>query len=192
MSEGLVYSYEIYNWDERWETGILLQENEDWILLANIPTEYLIDGYKLIVKKHVSYRYREESEKAHERYFRLKGIPTPTTPEGFCIQKSVIEMLTWIEQKYSFFEFKDYDEYESFVGRLRNVQIDEGIFTIDYLFNDGTLDTEYETEFFQDEISVIYFDTYYLRAVTFLYQENIKGRPAEITMPIRKKRINRK
>ncbi|MCS7076437.1 MAG: hypothetical protein NZ455_07000 [Bacteroidia bacterium] len=191
MNDLIIYSFEIQNWDERWETGILLQENENWVLLANIPTEYIIDGYKLIAKEHISYKYREDNEKSHEKFFKLKNIHIPRLPQGFVFQPTAIQMLSWIEQRYSFFEFKDYDEYEGFVGRLKTIQHPEGIFTIDYLFNDGTLDTEYETEFFQDEVSVIYFDTYYLRAVTFLYQENSKGKPAEITS-LKKKRINRK
>lgn len=187
VNEHLVYSFEMESWEERWETGIILQENEQWILLANIPSDYIIDGYKLIVKKHVAYRYREDNEKAHEKYFKLKNIPIPPVPDNFVFHQDVIETLLWIEQKYSFFEFKDYDEYENFTGRIKSVQKEEGAFCIDYLFNDGTIDTEYETEFYTEDISVICFDTHYLRAVTFLYQENMRGKPAEIFNPKKRK-----
>jgi hypothetical protein len=192
VSEHLVYSFEMESWEERWETGILLQENEQWVLLANIPSDYIIDGYKLIVKKHIAYKYREDNEKAHEKYFKLKNIPVPPIPDGFAFHNDIIETLLWIEKKYLFFEFKDYDEYENFTGRFRSIiSEEEGSFTIDYLFNDGTIDTEYETEFFAEDVSIICFDTHYLHAITFLYQENLKGKPAEIIQTKRKK-MNRK
>lgn len=191
MGEHWVYSFEIDNWEERWETGIILQENEQWVLLANIPADYIIDGYKLIVKNHITYKYREDNEKTHERYFKLKNISIPPVPKDFVFDKDIITMLSWIQDRYTFFEFKDYDEYESFTGRLKTINREKELFTIDFLFNDGTIDTEYDTEFFVDEISVICFDTHYLHALTFLYEEAKKGKPAEIIQNKRRK-INRK
>jgi len=186
VSDHLVYSFEIEDW-VGWETGIVLSENETCILLANIPSDYVIDGYKLIYKNHIAHKYREDNEKIHEKYFKLKNVPIPPIPQDFTFNPDVIKTLSWIEKKYGFFEFKDYDEHENFTGRLREVNKEEGTFSIDFLFNDGTIDTEYETEFFTDEISIIYFDTAYLQAVTFLYNENLKGKPAEIFNPKKRK-----
>lgn len=39
-----------------WETdqvGLWLAENEEWLLLRQIPVDYVVDGYLLLAKAHI-------------------------------------------------------------------------------------------------------------------------------------------
>lgn len=56
-----VETYKIAGWKEK-ETGLLISENEDWILVKHIPVDYVIDGFKLYRKKAVKKRKSKTKE----------------------------------------------------------------------------------------------------------------------------------
>ena len=71
-----VESYKIKGWKDK-ETGVLISENEDWILVNHIPADYALDGFKLYRKKFVKKRISGASEKQIERVLNLKNKKTP-------------------------------------------------------------------------------------------------------------------
>ena len=44
-----VESFKIIDWEDS-EQGLLITENENWILVKHIPVDYVVDGYKLYKK----------------------------------------------------------------------------------------------------------------------------------------------
>ena len=52
-----VETYKIKGWREK-ETGLLIAENEEWVLVKHIPVDYMVDGYKLYQKKFIK-NYRK-------------------------------------------------------------------------------------------------------------------------------------
>ena len=56
MKEKLkVESYKIKGW-KAIPRGLLIAENEKWILVKNIPVDYVVDGYKLYQKRYITKR----------------------------------------------------------------------------------------------------------------------------------------
>ena len=56
-----------------WEdsiTGVVLLENSEWVLIADIPADFVIDGYQLIQKKEL-YDHQMELEEAFEPQYDL-------------------------------------------------------------------------------------------------------------------------
>jgi len=58
-----VETYEVTYWEDS-ESGLLIAENEEWILVKHIPVDYVIDGYRLYKKEFVAKRERTKKRKA--------------------------------------------------------------------------------------------------------------------------------
>lgn len=116
MAEGTremkVETYEIDGWENS-ETGLLVKENEDWILVRHIPVDYMIDGYRLYKKEFIEKRIRTKKEKQIERVLGLKQVEVKG-PNNFGFGDT-IGLLEWVEKKYELFEFQDDDETELFL-----------------------------------------------------------------------------
>ena len=57
-----VEKYKIKDWDDS-ESGLLVSENDDWILVKHIPVDYVIDGYRLYKKEFIENRISTKNEK---------------------------------------------------------------------------------------------------------------------------------
>jgi|TARA_B110000908_G_C10074381_1_gene366583 hypothetical protein len=55
-----IESYKIKGWKET-ETGIVISENEDWLLVNHI-VDYVLDGFKLYRKSYIKKRISGDSE----------------------------------------------------------------------------------------------------------------------------------
>jgi len=66
-----VESFKIDGWEE-WQKGLLLAENEEWILVNEIYADYMLDGFCLYKKEFVNQRLNGKSERLIERVFKLR------------------------------------------------------------------------------------------------------------------------
>ena len=153
-----------------WEAdimGLWLAENEDWLLLRQIPVDYVVDGYLLLAKEHIVSRKPKRDRKQVEQILKLKGIKAEL-PLGFRFFKTV-EMLRWVEQKYSLIEFAD-EEETTFLGWIHKV--DATHIWIDFLTPKGTLDASNgeDKPFVISEIQFIRFDTDYFNSLKMFWQ----------------------
>jgi len=160
-----VETYKIFGWKEK-ETGLLIDENDDWILVKHIPVDYVIDGYKLYNKKYLKNRKSKAKEEKIARVLRLKNTPT-NAPDTFRFG-SILETLSWCEQKYGLFEFQD-NETEIFYGTLELIEQD--MFSIDMIKSNGKIEKEFDYEFSVDEISVITFESDYFESMCLLFKD---------------------
>lgn len=153
-----------------WEAsvvGLWLAENEDWLLLRQIPVDYAVDGYVLLVKEHIASRKPERYRKQTEQILKLKGIKSEV-PLGFEFLEKV-EMLRWVEQTYSLIEFAD-EEETTFLGWINKT--DAVHLWVDFLTPRCTLDASNgdEKPFVLSEIQLVRFDTDYFNSLKLLWQ----------------------
>jgi len=146
------------------ETGVVLAENEDWILINHIPSDYLIDGYKLYKKKFVKSRKSKKIEKQIAAVLKLKKAKC-RKPKKFKFGKT-IDLLKWVEKKYGYFEFQDDIEGELFYGKVN--EVDKKSLFIDLIDAQGRVDEACDLQFKINKIRTITFDTDYFRAIGLL------------------------
>ncbi|MEW7279500.1 hypothetical protein ABW636_12975 [Aquimarina sp. 2201CG1-2-11] len=163
-----VETYKIAGSKEK-ETGLLITENEDWILVKHIPVDYVVDGFKLYRKSAIKKRKSKSKENKITRVLTLKKIDT-NIPEGFTFT-SPIKTLQWCENKYGLFEFQDSDA-TLFYGKLN--QSENSDFCIDTIDADGVIEKEYDYQFPEEEVEVITFETDYFESVRLLMNDQLK------------------
>lgn len=164
-----VESYKIKGWRDK-ETGLLIAENEDWILVKHIPVDYLVDGYKLFQKKFIKKRISGASEEQIAKVLELKKVKE-ILPKGFQFE-SAFDTLKWVEKTYGLFEFQDKEETDLFYGRLN--QIENDYFIIDMVTADGIIEKEYEYDFSINKIRAITFESDYFNSIRLLMREELK------------------
>lgn len=158
-----VETYKVTGWKEK-ETGLFIDENEDWVLVKHIPVDYVIDGYKLYNKKHLKKRKSKAKEEKISRVLQLKNVQT-NAPDTFTFG-SVLEMLFWSEKMYGLFEFQD-NETEVFYGTLNLIEDDN--FIIDMIKSNGKVEKDFDYEFSINDISVITFESDYFESMRLLF-----------------------
>ena len=161
-----VETFKVADWQDE-ETGLIIDENEEWILVKHIPVDFIIDGFKVYKKEFIEERTASDNEAFIERVLKLKGIKEDK-PVGFTFGDT-IETLKWAEKTYGLFEFQDMDQTELFYGRIKKVENDT--LFIDSIKLDGELETDYEYEFAINEIRVITFETDYFNSIKLLWND---------------------
>lgn len=158
-----VETYKVKGWDDL-ETGLLVDENEDWILIKQIPIDYLVDGYKLIRKKHVVKRIEKTDEKQIKKALKLKGVKAKA-PKGFKFG-TALEMLQWSQRKYGLFEFQDHLEGELFYGQIAEYSKKELV--INAVDAEGDLDKDFDIIFSLKKIRTIAFESDYFKTIALM------------------------
>lgn len=158
-----VETYEIEGWEDA-ETGLLISENKDWILVKHIPVDYVIDGYRLYKKEFITKRQPAKKAEQIEKVLELKGIKVEQ-PNNFEFADT-LNLLKWCEAEFGLFEFQDEDDTELFYGKINSVDGNELV--IDMIHSDATIEPEYEYDFALDEIRVITFLTDYFISIQLL------------------------
>ncbi|CAM1372176.1 hypothetical protein [Tenacibaculum xiamenense] len=162
----LIEDYILIDWEE-FETGVLLDENEDWILIKSIPVDFQLDGYKLINKKYLENRFSNDNESL-KRVLELRESVFEK-PEGFEFGTNTIEILKWVETKYGCFEFQDNEEDELFYGVLSEAK--GNTFYIDSIKSNGEIDLDFDVEFSKDSVRTISFESDCFKAICLLFND---------------------
>ena len=161
-----VEDYLIKDWKEE-EIGVMLEENDDWILIKSIPVDFQVDGYKLLRKKYLEKRSVNTNSSLH-KVLKLKNLVFEK-PKDFKFM-APLEILKWSESKYGCFEFQDDVEDELFYGVIQKSE--ERNFSINFIKSDGTLDSDFDVDFFEGDIRVISFGSDYFQSICLLYNSN--------------------
>lgn len=164
-----IESYKIKNWKHK-EVGLLISENEHWILVKHIPVDYVVDGYKIYRKKYITDRISKTEEAKIKRVLELKKTET-TPPKSFKFADT-LELLKWSEKKYGLFEFQDLVESELFYGKINRTTGNSLI--IDMIKTNGKIEFSYDYEFAIDEIRVITFETDYFESIRLLMKNELR------------------
>ena len=165
-----VETYRIKGWEDV-ERGLIVAENDKWLLVKHIPIDYIVDGYKLYRKAFISSRESDNGEEKVARVLELKGVKA-TAPKGFKL-KSIKKMLAWSEKTYGIFEFQQKVEEELYYGK--NATIEKNKLVMDIVSPDGEIDDAYEYEFSLKKIRVVSFDSDYFHAIRLLMEDELKG-----------------
>ena len=164
-----VENYKLKDWEDS-EQGLLIAENEDWVLVKHIPVDYVVDGYRLYKKEFIEDRLRTKKEEQIEKVLTLKKIEVDS-PSNFNFTDT-IGLLEWVESVYGIFEFQDDDETELFYGKKNRIEGDSLI--IDMIMSDGSVETDYDYEFNLNDIRVITFETDYHLSIQLLWKDKLK------------------
>jgi asparagine synthetase A len=163
-----VETFLLEDWEET-ETGLIIEENQEWILVKHIPVDYLIDGFKLYRKSAIVERVHSTIEENIERVLKLKKVAVDK-PDNFEFSDT-LSILKWSEANYDILEFQDDSESELIYGKLKRVEGDD--FTIDFINADGTVDPLFDYEFSLEAIRVISFDSDYHQSIRLLFKDNL-------------------
>lgn len=163
-----VESFEMDGWEEP-ETGIIVNENEEWVLTSHI-FDYIVDGYKLYNKKHITDRLHTNEEERIERVLQLKKFQ-PQLPNEFKFSDT-LAILKDLEKRYGIFEFQDDDQTELFYGKINKA--DSKNLIIDFIRSDGSVDDDFDEEFDLNEIRSISFESSYFEAIRLLWLDENK------------------
>ncbi|WP_298122226.1 hypothetical protein [Flavobacterium sp.] len=165
----LIEKFKLKGWKKK-ETGILIFENENWILAKHIPIDYTVDGYKIYNKKFIKKRKAISNDDKLVIVLKLKKLNLEK-PKDLKLD-SAFDILKWSENKYGLFEFQDDSENELFYGKMNKIIGNE--FIIDMILSNGKIETEYDFNFLIYEIRVITFETDYFESIRLLmnYEAN--------------------
>jgi hypothetical protein len=158
------------DWEDQ-ETGLIIEENDEWVLVKHIPIDFVVDGYKLIKKEFIESRTHSEKLSLVEKVLALKGIGEGK-PESFSFGDTT-SILRWVEKKYGLFEFQDHDPSEVFYGRINRIENESLI--LDSITVNGELVGEYNYEFEIEQIRVISFETDYFNSIKLLMEDKMKN-----------------
>lgn len=169
-----VESFEIENWEEH-RRGLTLAENTDWLLLHNIPVDYVLDGYILYNKKYITKRINGSEERFVERVLSLKQHIS-LIPESFAFTDT-IGFLKWCENKFGIFEFQDEDENALTYGTISKVVGNELI--VNFIDAKGIVEENFDYDFEINQIRSISFSSNYFEAIRLLWidENNLKPTP---------------
>jgi hypothetical protein len=162
-----VESIEIHGWNEV-QTGLIISETDQWLLVKHIPVDYMIDGFRIYNKKFVNRRSNGTKEKLIERVLSLKS---ETTEKPISLDFTEVSgLLQWSERTFGIFEFQDDDETELFYGRMNKITADNFL-VIDSIFADGSVEYNYDFEFSINEIRVVGFESDYFNSIRLLWMD---------------------
>lgn len=164
-----VEDYKLKGWQDS-EQGLLLAENEEWVLVKHIPIDYTLDGYRLYKKEFIHQRMRTKMEEQVEKVLKLKKVGTEL-PEGFKFSNTM-GILDWVESNYGIFEFQDEDESELFYGKKNKVEGKS--LTIDMVKSNGEVEANFDYVFDLSKIRVITFETDYHLSIQLLWKDRLK------------------
>ncbi len=165
-----VETYKIAGWKQK-EKGLLIAENEDWVLVKHIPVDFALDGYRLYAKTFLTSRKTKKKDKLIERVLRLKKV-TAALPLGFEFGTAV-ELLEWSEKKYGLFELRDDSEEELFYGKINHAT--GNYLTINMITAKGKIEEAYDYHFPLSDIRAITFDSDYFNSIRLLMLDELEG-----------------
>ncbi|MFK8101255.1 MAG: hypothetical protein AB8G15_01975 [Saprospiraceae bacterium] len=163
-----VETYKIAGWKQK-EKGLLIAENEDWVLVKSIVGEFAIDGYKLYAKSFLTSRKTKKRDKLIARVLQLKKVKV-ALPDGFEFGNRVA-LLQWSEQQYGLFEFQEESEEELFYGKINHII--GNYLTIDMITAKGEIEQAYEYQFPISNIRAITFASDYFNSIRLLMLDEL-------------------
>ena len=112
-----LYSVFIKRWTEELQ-GLFCIENEDWVVLKAVYSDFIMDGILLINKKYISSIKREEKEEFKEKVLFITNKPNITTcPELF----NNPDLFTTLSANKTLIQIHLHKEFEFFVGIIIKV-----------------------------------------------------------------------
>ncbi|MEO0340443.1 MAG: hypothetical protein AAF242_14680 [Bacteroidota bacterium] len=154
--------YLLKDWEEE-ITGVVLAENQDWILLHEIVSDYALDGYVLANKSQIEDHYKNEQSDLQELVLNLRNY-LPTLPAHFKMG-TVEEMLKQINKQHIIFGVHEEEEIIS-IGTIQSIVANE--LRLHYISPTGYEDPSIVTPIFMTSIHTITFDNDYINAVKLL------------------------
>ena len=163
-----IRNYELRDWEEL-ITGVVLKENENWVLIHEIPADYSLDGYLLINKQQITDHFKDEETDQKELVLSLKKYQE-LLPENFELA-SVESMLKQIESQYQLIGVQDEEEILH-IGTIQSIVANE--LRIHHIAADGIPDPSMVMPTFLTDIQTIGFGSDYLQSVSLLYKYRMR------------------
>lgn len=160
-----VYNYDLKDWSD-YITGIVLMENEDWVLLHELPGDYQPDGYCLINKSQIVDRFKDEDAELKERVLQLKGYEMEL-PQALILE-DLDDMLRSIEDHYHVFGVQDEEDMIR-IGTIQSIVANE--LRLNFINTFGEMSEETPEPIFKTDIQTVTFGTDYLHSIYLLWKD---------------------
>jgi hypothetical protein len=164
------YRFKFKDWKER-ISGMVVAQDENWILIHFNPADFMLDGFKLLRRSHIASAKRSKAELRRELVTQLKNLELPNHWSSLKTD-STLSLLKSVEASCGIVQFEDNDE-ELLIGKIKTVDGDN--FTIDFLDSKGRWIEDYDLVFSLDAIDVITFETDYLQSLKLLSTTIVKA-----------------
>lgn len=112
MKTNFLYTISLKSWKEK-KQGFFQMENEEWLLLKSLFTDYMMDGVSIIHKKYISSIQRGEKEEFEEKVLLInKKVPT----DLFTID--IDNLYNILLQEDKIIQVIRQDEFRSYIGKI--------------------------------------------------------------------------
>lgn len=101
-------------------SGIILNYSEEWVLLRHNPVDYVIDGFILLRRKHITSVTRGKWERFKDELFSKKKGARDKAPKVPI--ESIEEILTYLTRKYGVFMFDMRSDSTCWLGRVKYIK----------------------------------------------------------------------
>lgn len=159
-----VISIKYNDWEEP-VSGMVIDHNDDWTLLANNPDDYKHDGYIIINHKNLDGYKKEEQEEQVEKVFKMKGVDKSLPKLSLDDIETILNHLT---SEYHLFSIQLAAQEDScYVGIVESFAND--MLTMKTMDIDASWDEE--EDYFScniNDIRTIEFDNDYLQSLSML------------------------
>ncbi len=144
-------------------SGMVLEHNNLWTLLAYNPVDYVHDGYTIVNHKHLDGFDINEHDKVVEKVFALKGVENSHTNMQL---SNICESISYLSQHYPLFQIEPYaDEDICFIGKI--ISAENGYITMKHITPNAQWENELE-QYDIESIRTISYDSDYLISLNLL------------------------
>ena len=157
-----VQHFELRDWEELIK-GVVLAENEEWILIQELPDDFSPDGYALLQKSQITDQFTDEETALSGLVLHLKQYQA-AIPPGFQMD-SIENMLKWIESTYGLVQVQD-EEEALYIGTIQSIVANElRLHHIDPL---GFPDYAMVDPVFLSDLQLVQFGSDYMHSIRLL------------------------
>jgi hypothetical protein len=144
-------------------SGYLIDYNDEWVLIKDNPTDYVIDGYILLRSKYATEFKRGNAERFKQKILDLKG-QKPKRKEIIPIE-NIETILAYLSSKFGCFLFYQRTNRACWLGKVNKIKGTD--LKIDYL-NPRAIWSNTMPVYKLGNIRVIEFDTDYINSLLLI------------------------
>jgi hypothetical protein len=140
-------------------SGLIVDYSNDWILMRQIPVDYVVDGYVIVRNKNWKQIVQGDNEKWVEKIVKMKLKRSGKAP--LIPLQSLASILKYLTNKYGLFELHTKSKNALWLGRLKS--INNQSLVIEWMNAKAKWDGE--MKFREREIRAVKFDTDYVNSL---------------------------
>jgi hypothetical protein len=119
MEAGKLYSIQLHHGNKNF-MGIIQGIGKEWIILYQLFTDYMMDGYVLLNKKYIADIRRDDKILFTEEVLKAKGVSFEKSTLNIPLDNTDA-LFQWLKDNQIVFMFSLRDNHVSYVGEVYNI-----------------------------------------------------------------------